>query len=130
MIHKCLIQRKWLKNWRLIVVFGGSGNFIAVFSQFLHKHHKSNCHTKAHCCNSFFGWVPALFLMVSKSCISAPSPLYIIFFISSPLRLCCTLNLPNLNGAPCFWLEWNCNFVLCVWPKYFRFKIRSFIKNV
>ncbi len=40
---------------------------MAVSSQFLNKHHKSNCHTKAHCCKSFFGWVPASVLMVSKS---------------------------------------------------------------
>ena len=57
---------------RLMAVFGGSGGFAAVSSQFQNKHHKSNCHTKAHSCNSFFGWVPALVLMVSKSGTSAP----------------------------------------------------------
>ena len=75
MIQKCVIQREIAKkNRRQIAVFGGSGNFAAVFSQFLNKHHKSNCHTKAHCFNSFFGWVPALVLMVSKSGIFAPPP--------------------------------------------------------
>ena len=64
--------RNGKKNRRQMAVFGGSGNFAAVFSQFLNKHHKSNCHTKAHCCNSFFGWVPALVLMVSKSGTSPP----------------------------------------------------------
>ncbi len=62
------------KIWRLMAVFGGSGGFAAVSSQFQNKHRKSNCHTKAHCCNSFFGWVPALVLMVSKSGTSAPPP--------------------------------------------------------
>ena len=42
-----------------MAVFGGSGDFAAVSSQFLNKHHKSNCHTKAHCYNSF-GWVNML----------------------------------------------------------------------
>ena len=42
----------------------------------LNKHHKSSFHTKAHCCSSFFGWVPALVLMVSKSGTSAPPPLF------------------------------------------------------
>ena len=60
------------KNWRQMAVFGGSGGFAAVYSQFLNKYQKSNCHTKAHCCNSFFGRVPALVLMLSKSGISAP----------------------------------------------------------
>ncbi len=31
------------------------GGFAAVSTQFQNKHHESNCHTKAHCCNSFFG---------------------------------------------------------------------------
>ena len=31
--------------------FGICGGFAAVSSQFLNKHHKSKCHTKAHCCN-------------------------------------------------------------------------------
>ena len=57
---------------RQMAVFGGSGGFAAVSSQFLNNHHKSNCNTKAHCCNSFFGWVHALVLMVSKSGTSAP----------------------------------------------------------
>ena len=59
-----------------MAVFGGSSGSATVCSQFLNKHHKGNCHTKAHCCNSFFGWVPALVLMVSKSGTSA-SPLLI-----------------------------------------------------
>ncbi len=59
------------KTRRLKALFSG---FAAVSSQFLNKHHKSNCHTKAHCCNSFSGWVPALVLMVSKSGTSAPPP--------------------------------------------------------
>ncbi len=69
-IQKCIIQQKNGKTkirW-LMAVFGG---FAAVSSQFLNKHHKSNCHTKAHCCNSFLCWVPALVLMVSKSGTSA-----------------------------------------------------------
>ena len=56
MIQKCLIQREMAKkNSGADGGYGGSGGFAAVFSQFLHKHHKSNCHTKAHSCNSFFG---------------------------------------------------------------------------
>ena len=47
--------RNGKKNRRQMAVFGGSGGFAAVSSQFLNKHHKSNCHTKAHCCYSFFG---------------------------------------------------------------------------
>ncbi len=47
--------------------FGVSVYSAAVSSQFTNKPHKSNCHTKAQCCNSFFGWVPLLVLMVSKS---------------------------------------------------------------
>ena len=62
-------KKKFGGRWRFC---GGSGDFAAVSSQFLNKHHKSNCYTKAHCFNSFFGWVPALVLMVSKSGTSAP----------------------------------------------------------
>ena len=35
------------------------GGFAAFSSQYLNEHHKSNCHTKFHCCNSFLSWVPA-----------------------------------------------------------------------
>ena len=56
MIPKCLIQREMAKKIHLeMAVFGGSDGFAAVSSQFLNKHHKSNCHTKAHCSNLFFG---------------------------------------------------------------------------
>ena len=45
MIPKCLIQREMAKKIRRqMAVFGGSGGFAAVSSQFLNKHHKSNCH--------------------------------------------------------------------------------------
>ena len=40
---------------RLMAFFGGCGGFAAVSLQFLNNNHKSNCHTKAQCCNSFFG---------------------------------------------------------------------------
>ena len=36
------------------MVFGSSGGSAAFSLQFLNKQHKSNCHTKSHCCNSFF----------------------------------------------------------------------------
>ena len=76
MIQKCLIQREIAKkNLRQMTVFGGCGGFAAVSSHFLNKHHKNNYHTKAQCCNSFFGWV----LMVSKSGTSAPLPFKVFF---------------------------------------------------
>ena len=46
-------------------------HFFAVFS----VHHKSNCYTKYHWCNSVFGRVPALVLKVAHS-----PPLFKIFF--------------------------------------------------
>ena len=57
-----------------MAVFGGRGGFAAVSSQFLNKHHKSNFHTKAHCCNSFFGLVPALVLNITLHYPYSPLP--------------------------------------------------------
>ena len=67
-IQKCIIQREMAKNNS-----SADGGFAAVSSEFLNKHHKSNYYTKAHCCYSYFGWVPALFLIVWKSG-NAPPP--------------------------------------------------------
>ncbi len=53
MIPKYLIQREMAK--KNSAADGGSGGFAAVSLPFLNKHHVSNCHTKAHCCNSLFG---------------------------------------------------------------------------
>ncbi len=69
MIQKCLMQQEMTQ----MVVFGDSGGSTAVSSQLLNKHRKSNYHTKAHCCNSFFGLVPALALTVLNDGTSAPS---------------------------------------------------------
>ena len=41
------------KNQRKGKKSAGFGGFAAVSLHFLNKHHKSNCHTKAQCCNSF-----------------------------------------------------------------------------
>ncbi len=99
MIPKCLIQRNGKKkNWRQMAVFGGSGGFAAVSSQFLNKHHKSNFYTKAQYCNSFFGWVPALVLMVSKSGTSA-SPFFISQFLSHLRFFPAVISPVNIEGA-------------------------------
>ena len=71
-----------------MVVFGVIGGSVAVSSQFLNEHHKSNCHAKYQYCNSLFGLVPALVLKVAHS----PQPfqpwdgLMLIYFLLSLLH--------------------------------------------
>ncbi len=78
MILRYRIQREMAKNRPKMVVFGGSSVYAAVTSQFLYKHHKSNCYSKSHCFSSYF---LQSFCVVFKSGTSPPPPFSFVISI-------------------------------------------------